>query len=220
MKLASNTKAYSLAKIIFSFNFLVFLAFPLTDLQADETSAATPVSQTTDSAEPAPATAPAPVIENPIVAAEAPVSPSPAVPAVSPVAMEEETNLSFRPKVQITQNGEEMALVITYPHPMDFSSQNYIEYIRLESLDGEFLSLANSTPEWTEPVARFSINPKLVSSNQIRLVALSTKAGLIKSVHKLEATPQEDAPSAPTATDDSAKTSKEHKSKKKFLGLF
>ena len=146
------------------------------------------------------------------------------------VAQEKETNTNLRPKVIITPSGNDYQIKVSYDHPMDIAKQNYIEYIRLETLDGEFLGLMTSTDQLTKATAEFVINPKLVKFNSIRLVAKSSSVGLIKSIHKLELTPQEEIdaanPEAVNGLNQGSATAKEMakketgSAKKKFFGIF
>ncbi|MSR77218.1 MAG: hypothetical protein EXS63_03180 [Candidatus Omnitrophica bacterium] len=135
-------------------------------------------------------------------------------PMPSPIAQEPETNPEFRPRVIITAAGEEYNIKVSYDHPMDFSGQNFIEYVRMETLEGEFLGLMTYNDKITKASAEFMLNPKLLTENTMRFVAKSTKVGLIKSIHKLEASSLEEVAKA------DPNSAKEDVSKKKFLGIF
>lgn len=129
---------------------------------------------------------------------------------------EENTNKEFHPKVIITMLGSEMNLNVIYDHPMDFSGQNYIEYIRMESLEGEFLGLSTFNEKSNAAEVAFTINPKLTPIDTVRLVAKSSQAGLIKSLHKLKVNEPDVKPAA--ALEPSKKETSSPK--KKFWGIF
>ncbi len=205
------------AQIELKTTFLIFVLLLSTSfvssVRAEETSNAV-TEKPVDTAAAAAATP----TESPVPGIAPPVE---AVP--EPLQVEEpETNPQFRPEVIISKVGEELNLKVKYVHPMDFKNDDAIEYIRMETLTGEFLGLMTFNDKFTEATAEFMINPTLANFNQVRLVAKSTKVGLVKSIHKLEVTPVT-LPPTPEVTPTEqmpVKSTAADKPRKRILGLF
>ncbi len=148
------------------------------------------------------------------------------LPSSDTSAEDAESHSEFRPEVQITKAGDELNIKITYSHPMDAANQNMIEYVRMETLKGEFLGLSSMNDKATQATATFTINTKLANFDTVRLVAKSTKVGLIKSIHKLEIsetkTQEAKASTVTTSTQPAPEIKPQTKepSKKKRWGLF
>lgn len=93
------------------------------------------------------------------------------------------------PEVTITPFGDEYNIQVKYPHPMDFEKGDYMEYIRMETAEGESLGIKAFNEGSTEASVEFMLNAKLAGFDSFRLVASSKSLGLIESTHELKPTP-------------------------------
>lgn len=205
-------------KTVFLIFFLVLSTGLFASIQAEDAASPAAEPQSSDSSKletSSPSAA---------ASAEAPAPQPAAVEEIpEPLQIEEpETNTQFRPEVIIAKVGEELNLKVKYSHAMDFANDNAIDYVRMETLTGEFLGLMTYNDKFTEAAAEFMINPTLANFDQIKLVAKSSKVGLIKSIHKLEITPVElpPAPEVTAPTPAAENDSSQEKPRKKRFGLF
>lgn len=98
------------------------------------------------------------------------------------------------PQVYIVPLGKEMNLKVIYDYPMDFESDKHIKSIQMEKEDETFLGLKQFHAKSKKPYAEFLVNPELADFTQVVLVADTPTYGKVKTLVKLEFTPEDELP--------------------------